>query len=72
MAIYSRARELAERYGFALVFPCGCCDSYHRLDYHGDCRNDAERFADLDDAYNRLGCPVVEVEEATGEFGPPW
>ena len=23
---------------------CGCCDCYHRPGFHGDCRNDAERF----------------------------
>jgi hypothetical protein len=23
---------------------CGCCGQYHRIDYYGDCRNDAERF----------------------------
>lgn len=26
------------------VVPCGCCGHYHRPDYDGDCRNDAERF----------------------------
>jgi len=23
---------------------CGCCNSYHRNNFNGDCRNDAERF----------------------------
>lgn len=23
---------------------CGCCGSYHRPDFRGDCRNDDERF----------------------------
>jgi len=23
---------------------CGCCGGYHRPDFHGDCRNDDERF----------------------------
>lgn len=23
---------------------CGCCGGYHRPDFYGDCRNDAERF----------------------------
>lgn len=23
---------------------CGCCGQYHRPNYWGDCRNDAERF----------------------------
>lgn len=26
---------------------CGCCGSYHRSTYYGDCRNDAERFDDI-------------------------
>lgn len=24
---------------------CGCCGSYHRSDFFGDCREDSERFA---------------------------
>ena len=23
---------------------CGCCGAYHRPEFQGDCRNDAERF----------------------------
>lgn len=23
---------------------CGCCSAYHKKDYDGDCRNDAERY----------------------------
>jgi hypothetical protein len=26
---------------------CGCCGSYHRADFTGDCREDSERFMDL-------------------------
>jgi len=26
---------------------CGCCGSYHRTDFHGDCREDSERFDEL-------------------------
>lgn len=26
---------------------CGCCSSYHRADFGGDCREDRERFADV-------------------------
>lgn len=25
---------------------CGCCGCYHRTDFVGDCREDAERFPD--------------------------
>lgn len=28
---------------------CGCCGSYHRVDFFGDCREDSERFNDLPD-----------------------
>ena len=23
---------------------CGCCGAYHKASYHGDCRNDSERY----------------------------
>jgi len=23
---------------------CGCCGSYHHIDFYGDCRNDSNRF----------------------------
>uniref|UniRef100_A0A6M3LEB3 Uncharacterized protein n=1 Tax=viral metagenome TaxID=1070528 RepID=A0A6M3LEB3_9ZZZZ len=23
---------------------CGCCGSYHQIDFHGDCRDDGNRF----------------------------
>ena len=36
------ARAL-KRYGQTLE-ECGCCGYYHRADWPGDCRNDAERF----------------------------
>jgi len=44
------------------VIRCGVCDCYHRVAYHGDCRNDAERFADLEDSAKRLGKPIEEVD----------
>ncbi len=36
---------------------CGSCECYHRVDYYGDCRNDAERFFpdDLDERYGAEG-----------------
>lgn len=44
------------------IIECGCCCQYHRTDFHGDCRNDAERFADAEDAETKIGKPVVEVD----------
>ncbi len=26
---------------------CGCCGHFHRVDFYGDCREDAERFRDI-------------------------
>lgn len=26
---------------------CGCCGSYHRTDFMGDCREDSERFPEV-------------------------
>jgi hypothetical protein len=44
------------------VVYCGCCSGYHRTAFMGDCRVDAERFADYDDAARRLGKPVIDVD----------
>lgn len=38
---------------------CGCCGAYHRTDFHGDCREDSERFADIPEG----GEEVFEDEE---------
>jgi len=45
------------------VVECGCCGSFHRFAFRGDCRDDSERFADLEDAAKRLNRPVVETDE---------
>ena len=37
------------------VIECGCCLCYHRVDYHGDCRNDDERFSGWDEFEARFG-----------------
>jgi len=29
---------------FAFMEECGCCSSFHRRSWSGDCRNDDERF----------------------------
>ena len=43
------------------VEECGQCGGYHREGYGGDCRNNQERFADMEDAERRLGMPVEET-----------
>lgn len=51
--------------GAVAIEECGCCDQYHRVAFYGDCRNDNERFADPEDAEQRLGKPtfIVSPEE---------
>jgi hypothetical protein len=49
------------------IVECDCCGCYHRFEYAGDCRNDSERFNDLEDAAGRLKMPVVEIS-ADGNF----
>lgn len=51
------------------VVECGCCGCWHRQEYDGDCRNDAERFGSPEDAATRLGKRVVEVELDRDEDG---
>lgn len=34
---------------FQILEECGCCGSYHPIDYTGDCRNDNKRFSHPDD-----------------------
>lgn len=44
------------------VVECGCCSCYHLVGFRGDCRDDANRFADVEDASKRHhGAPVIEV-----------
>ncbi len=40
------------------VIECGCCCCWHRAEFTGDCRNDAERFASPEQAANRLNSLV--------------
>jgi len=42
---------------------CGCCNCYHRVAFHGDCRVDGERFADPEEAESNLGKPTFIVHE---------
>jgi hypothetical protein len=39
---------------------CGCCGSYHRADYFGDCRNDSERL-ELENI--PVGARITSVEQ---------
>ncbi|HNC59546.1 MAG TPA: hypothetical protein PLP33_29230 [Leptospiraceae bacterium] len=49
--------------GYAVeVSFCGNCDQFHKVEYYGDCRNNAERFSDVEDAMKRLNKKVIEVD----------
>lgn len=41
---------------------CPVCTSLHRSEYHGDCRNDDERYANLEDFTERTG--IAEFDGA--------
>lgn len=45
------------------IIECGSCSQFHRLDFHGDCRDDDNRFSSLGDAATRLNQPVIEAFE---------
>lgn len=49
---------------------CGCCGHYHRPDYFGDCRNDAQRFSanDLDDKFGPNGWMPVDLHNRGEAF----
>jgi hypothetical protein len=38
-----------------IIYECGSCGSYHPWDFKGDCRDDANRFADSEDYLASLG-----------------
>ena len=45
------------------IIECGCCGHFHKLSYHGDCRDDSERFDSLTSAAERIGEDCQEVDE---------
>lgn len=69
---------LAERFGpqpFAAPEPprfylCGCCDCYHPINWDGDCRDDANRFAadELDEKYKDRGGERWQEVSCPGSF----
>jgi hypothetical protein len=44
---------------------CGSCGGFHRSDYWGDCRNDAERFTaeDLDTKHGPNNWDYLSIED---------
>ena len=49
------------------VYECGICDSLHPWDWNGDCREDAARFAGVDDYAERMGISESAVEVVNWE-----
>lgn len=56
-----------------IIYECGCCSHYHPWNWNGDCREDANRFADEYDYAERKGIPhnlvlnLVEVRNLEEE-----
>jgi hypothetical protein len=55
----------------AYLVECGCCEQYHRHDFEGDCRNDAERFPSPEEAMRALGVSAWVQVYGDGSFSPP-
>jgi len=62
-------------------YQCGICSCYHPLEWDGDCRDDANRFAmdQLDDRFGPYGWDEVEMpdglemhDNSCGECGHPY
>jgi hypothetical protein len=51
--------------GAIAIEECGCCGAYHRQGFAGDCRDDSERFFNLQDASEKLGRLTFETAEET-------
>jgi len=50
--------------GQPVFLECGCCGCYHPLRWHGDCRDDNNRFGaiELDDKYGEDGWEEIPYE----------
>lgn len=59
------AKALAEGTYRVVLLECGCCGQYHTLHWHGDCREDVNRFAGAEDFAKRKHMPsscVIEID----------
>jgi epoxyqueuosine reductase QueG len=50
-----------------LIYECGICGSWHPWDWDGDCREDANRYANYEDYAERNTISEDDVEERTWE-----
>ena len=46
----------------SVIYECGICGSFHPWDFDGDCRDDANRFAGVEDYAAKTGIPENEIE----------
>ena len=45
IALLQLALLALDRLGHPMLEECGCCGCYHHVNYTGDCRDDAHRYA---------------------------
>jgi hypothetical protein len=48
-----------------IIYECGICSAYHPWNWHGDCREDANRYAGPEDYAARIGVNQSDVEGRT-------
>lgn len=46
----------------AIIYECEICGGYHEWNWDGDCREDANRYAGVDDYAERKGIDESEIE----------
>lgn len=44
------------------LYECGICDCLHPWDWNGDCRDDANRYADAGDYAERNGVSEYDID----------
>jgi hypothetical protein len=58
------------------LIECGCCGYWHEDTFHGDCRDNSERYESPEDyaRRNRITTKDIRVTELNGQvylYGPP-
>lgn len=52
------------------LYECGCCGAYHPINWHGDCREDANRYPSPEEYAKEKGVSVYDVEVVPMEDDP--
>jgi hypothetical protein len=50
------------------LIECGCCCCFHPVGFDGDCREDANRYADAEDFAERNGVSAFDIEVLPYDF----